>query len=88
MVSLIAVVLSSLGFGLAMLAFVAWARPEYLVGLLARGLGRGEAWRGGVLDPAEEELMEQVVRRMQIPLLFVVFSWSFLVGAVVCWLRL
>ena len=74
---------------LAMFAFAFVARPEIAVHLVGRLLGRDEN-----IDPddplheTKRQKMEEWVRRLTIPLVVLVFLWSFFSGAVIGLVRL
>ena len=72
---------------LAMLTFVLLARPDKMMGLLARLSGDGEAWRLGTLMHQEQQKLLLLGHQLQWPALFLLFGWSFFCGALIRFLH-
>ncbi len=73
---------------LAFACFLLFARPESVLGPLARATGRGRAWQEGRLTEADEDALLDLAARLRPPLLAALFGWSFVCGAVVTVSRL
>ena len=69
-------------------AFVAFARPEYLLGWVAWWTGRGEEWRKNELHESEHQHFFALIFRSYPLLLLMVFAWAFVVGSVLALSRL
>ena len=72
---------------LAVLVFACLARPELAMGLLAWATGRGAAWRDDSLTPTERAHLAWGRDLARLPLLGLLFLWSFLVGVLMAGLR-
>ena len=68
---------------LALFTFVLLARPEKLLGLLAMVAGVREEWRLGYLMESDREKLLHLGRSLGIPILFLLFTWSFLCGVMI-----
>ncbi|MCB9777411.1 MAG: hypothetical protein H6742_02475 [Alphaproteobacteria bacterium] len=68
---------------LAVLVFLWFARPELAAGLLARLSGRGAAWDEGRLEPAQEAALVEAARHSRLPLLVLLFLYSFACGVLI-----
>lgn len=88
MLRLLVLPLCLLDLALAALAFALLARPDALLGLVADWAGEGEAWEQGRLDAAARERLLGMTRRARVPVLFGLFGWSFLCGALLMWARI
>ena len=73
---------------LALSVFVLLARPERAMGWLSTLSGMREVWLSGRLSEADEENLILLAGRLRIPLLALLFGWSFFSGAILTWARL
>ena len=73
---------------LALVVFVLIARPERMMGWLSTLSGMRETWLSGRLSEADEAQLLVLARRLQLPLLALLFGWSFFCGAILTWTRL
>ncbi len=65
----------------AAVVFVAHARPDAALGVLARATGDEIAWLEGRLSEETERRLIRVVEGLQWPLAAMVFAWAFVAGA-------
>ena len=75
-----------LGFSnlmLALVTFVLLARPDKMLGVLARIQGVSEAWRMGTLLQKEQLKLLQIGHNLRTPALLLLFGWSFFCGATI-----
>ena len=68
---------------LALFIFVLLARPEKLLGVLARVAGVREEWRRGYLMEADRERLLHLGRSLGFPALLLLFTWSFFCGVMI-----
>lgn len=81
MVSAVAFVVGVAALVIAALVFVAHARPDAALGLVARATGDEVAWLEGRLSEDTERRLVRVVEGLQWPLTALVFAWGFVAGA-------
>ncbi len=84
----LAALLSAADVALGLLVFTLLARPEALLGALARVTGDGAAWDAGRLDDAGRRRLLHLAERAALPALLLLFGWSFLCGALLLAARL
>ena len=68
---------------LALLTFVLLARPEKLLGILARIAGVRDEWRLGYLLEADRDRLLHLGRAIGFPALLLLFMWSFFCGVMI-----
>ena len=82
-------VLSMLGVTIAIVcaagAFVAHARPDAALGLVARVAGKGDLLDQGRLSQSDEDHLMAMVHGARWPLTGLVFGWAFVAGATLAW---
>ena len=71
--------LSTLALGVVVFSLV--ARPEGFLGAMARLSGEGRAWDEGSLDGVARARLLRQAERLGVIGLLLLFSWSFLAGA-------
>ena len=81
--SLITVILGSSLLCLGGVVFVAIARPQYLIGWLARWSGAGKLWKEKRLQERDVHRLYTLIVRSYPLILFVLFIWAFVVGSVI-----
>ena len=64
-------------------AFVAIARPQYLIGWVAWWAGERSDWRQDRLTEEDQDRYHSLILKSYPALLMALFSWAFVVGAVV-----
>lgn len=73
---------------LALVVFVLIARPERMMGWLSSLSGMREVWLSGRLSEKDEVRLLNLAHRLRLPLLALLFGWSFFCGAILTWARL
>ncbi|MFT5683138.1 MAG: hypothetical protein ACI8RZ_004065 [Myxococcota bacterium] len=73
---------------LALAVFVLLARPERAMGWLSTLSGMREVWLSGRLSEKDEARLLALASRLRLPLLALLFGWSFFCGAILTWARL
>ena len=73
---------------LALAVFVLLARPERAMGWLSTLSGMREVWLSGRLSEKDEARLLDLASRLRLPLLALLFGWSFFCGAILTWARL
>ena len=73
---------------LALGVFVLIARPERMMGWLSTLSGMREVWISGRLSEKDEARLLNLARQLRLPLLALLFGWSFFCGAILTWARL
>jgi len=66
-------------------AFVAHARPDAALGLVARMVGQAERFDQGRMSTAEEDRLLHMIQGARWPLTGLVFGWAFVAGATLAW---
>lgn len=87
MVTALALILALSDVLLAVVAFLWLLRPESAVGIVARFSGQFEALQRGELSEHDQERLLWAARVARLPLIAVLFLWSFTVGVVLVWVR-
>ena len=86
---MMAVVLSMLGVTIAIVcaaaAFVAHARPDAALGMVARAVGKGDLLDQGRLSQSDEDRLMSMVHGARWPLTGLVFGAAFVAGATLAW---
>jgi len=85
---LLGLALAAISVVLAMVTFLVLARPELGAAWTARRMGLWEAYTAGTLEVEVEEALFRTVRTARIPLVLLLFGWSFCAGAVIALSRL
>ncbi len=73
---------------LALAVFVLLARPERAMGWLCTLSGMRDVWLSGRLSEEDEARLLNLASRLRLPLLALLFGWSFFCGAILTWARL
>ena len=73
---------------LALAVFVLLARPERAMGWLSTLSGMREVWLSGRLSEQDEARLLSLASRLRVPMLLLLFGWSFVCGAILTWARL
>ena len=81
--------LSTLGVAIAVVcaaaAFVAHARPDAALGLVARAAGKGDLLDQGRLSQSDEDRLMAMVHGARWPLTGLVFGSAFVAGSTLAW---
>ncbi|MEL6341870.1 MAG: hypothetical protein AAFV53_01975 [Myxococcota bacterium] len=85
---LLAMALATSDIALAMAVFVLMARPERAMGWLCRLNGMRELWLSGRLTEQDESRLLALAHRLRWPMLWLLFGWSFVCGAILTWAQL
>ena len=73
---------------LALAVFVLLARPERVMGWLCSLSGMREVWLSGRLSEQDEARLLDLANRLRLPMLALLFGWSFFCDAILTWARL
>ncbi|MCB9745855.1 MAG: hypothetical protein H6741_11120 [Alphaproteobacteria bacterium] len=73
---------------LATAVFIAWARPDVVIGVSLRLFGMGDHWFQEHVGDEELERLRKMARLLAMGGVVAVFAWSFAVGAIASTLRL
>ncbi|MEC7986708.1 MAG: hypothetical protein VX278_16190 [Myxococcota bacterium] len=79
-------ILSALAF--TILCFVFVSRPDKLLGILVLFSGEQEAWHSGRIDGELEKKHYEVAKRIEWLIVFALFGWSVLCGALLAYAQL
>ena len=85
---LLGLTLAAVSVFLALVTFLVLARPELGAAWTARRLGLWEGYSAGTLELEVEEALFRTVRSARVPLVLLLFGWSFCAGAVIALSRL
>ena len=88
MIPLIASISILLALTFTILCFVLLSRPEKLLGLLVIFSGEQEAWHSGKIDGELEQKHYMIVKKLEWLVLFALFGWSVLSGALLAYAQL
>ena len=86
MIPFIASVFILSAFAFTILFFV--SRPDKLLGLLVLFSGEQEAWHSGRIDGELEKKHYEVAKRIEWLIVFALFGWSVLCGALLAYAQL
>ena len=81
--SLFTLVLGSSLLCMGGVVFVAIARPQYLIGWLARWSGQRKEWKENRLQERDVQRLYSLIVKSYPSILFVLFIWAFVVGSVI-----
>ena len=73
---------------LATAVFIAWARPDVVIGFALRTFGLGDEWFQEHVSAEELNRLRKLTRLFAWTGVAAVFAWSFAVGAVASTMRL
>lgn len=73
---------------LALVVFVLIARPDRAMGWLCTLSGMREVWLSGRLSEKDEARLLDLAHQLRVPMLTLLFGWSFFCGAILTWAQL
>lgn len=81
--SFITVILGLSLLGIGGIVFVAIARPQYLIGWMARWSGERMAWKENRMSEKDIHRLYTLIVKSYPLILFILFIWAFVVGSVI-----